>query len=136
MGKYLLERVANEYRWLDNLPRSPIPVAYIWGLMDPVNPIRIANYVWATYLNDRAVESSYWIMPTGGHYPQRSHPEEMAKVVKIALGGEVPDRATEDEFMWSYNRNRSPEDAIFVGHSDIRPMEFPGSVEYTPSGYR
>ena len=136
VGKYLLERVANEYRWLDNLPRSPIPVAYIWGLMDPVNPIRIANYVWATYLNDRAVESSYWIMPTGGHYPQRSHPEEMAKVVKIALGGEVPDRATEDEFMWSYNRNRSPEDAIFVGHSDIRPMEFPGSVEYTPSGYR
>ena len=104
--------------------------------MDPVNPIRIANYVWATYLNDRAVESSYWIMPTGGHYPQRSHPEEMAEVVKIALGGEAPDRATEDEFMWSYNRNRSPEEAIFVGHSDIRPMEFPGSVEYTPSGYR
>ncbi len=136
VGKYLLERVANEYRWLDNLPRSPIPVAYIWGLMDPVNPIRIANHVWNTYLNDREVESSYWVMPTGSHYPQRDHPEEMAKVVKIALRGEIPDRATEDAFMWSYNRGRSAEDAIFVGHSDIRPMEFPGSVEYTPNGYR
>ena len=31
---------------------------------------------------------------------------------------------------------RSAEDAIYVGDSDIRPMEFPGSVEYTPAGYR
>lgn len=136
VGKYLLERAANEVRWLENLPRSPIPVAYIWGLMDPVNPIRIANYVWATYLNEREVESSYWIVPTGGHYPQRDHPEEMAKVIKIALKGDVPDRATEEAFMWSHNRSRNPEDAIFVGHSDIQPMEFPGAVEYTPSGYR
>jgi len=136
VGKYLLERVANEVRWLDNLPRSPIPVAYIWGLQDPVNPIRIANYVWATYLNEREVESSYWIVPTGGHYPQRDHPEEMAKVIKIALKGDVPERATEEAFMWSHNRSRNPEDAIFVGHSDIQPMEFPGAVEYTPSGYR
>ena len=136
VGRYLLERVANEYRWLDNLPRSPTPVAYIWGLLDPVNPIRIANHVWATYLNEREVESSYWVMPTGGHYPQRDHPEEMAKVVRIALGGDVPDRATEDDFMWSHNRARDPEDAIFVGHSDIQPMEFQGSVQYTPSGYR
>ena len=136
VGRYLLERVANEYRWLDNLPRSPIPVAYIWGLLDPVNPIRIANHVWATYLNEREVESSYWVMPTGGHYPQRDHPEEMATVVRIALGGDVPDRATEDDFMWSHNRARDPEDAIFVGHSDIQPMEFQGSVQYTPAGYR
>ena len=95
----------------------------------------IANHVWAAYLNEREVESSYWIMPTGSHYPQRDHPEEMAKVIRIALTGDVPDRATEDAFMWSYNRSRSPEDAVFVGHSDNRPMEFPDAVEYTPSGY-
>ena len=57
--------VTNEYPWLDNLPRSPIPVAYIWGLMDTVNPIRIANHAWNTYLNDREAESSLWVMPTG-----------------------------------------------------------------------
>ena len=57
-------------------------------------------------------------------------------MVRIALGGDVPDRATEDDFMWSHNRARDPEDAIFVGHSDIQPMEFQGSVQYTPSGYR
>lgn len=136
VGKYLLERAANEYRWLDNLTRSPVPVAYVWGLLDPVNPIRIANHVWATYLNEREEESSFWVMPKGGHYPQRTHPAEMAKVIRIALKGEVPSRATEDAFMWSYYRSRDSEDAIFVGHSDIRPMEFPDAVEYTPSGYR
>ena len=41
VGKYLLERAENEFRWLDNLPRSPVPVAYLWGLTDNVNPIRI-----------------------------------------------------------------------------------------------
>lgn len=136
VGKYLLERVANEYRWLDNLPRSPVPVAYIWGLLDPVNPVRIANYVWDRYLNAREVESSYWIVPMAGHYPQRDQPQAIAKIVRLALTGQIPDRATEDDFMWSYNRGRDANDAIFVGHTTIRKMEFPGAVQYTPSGYR
>ena len=124
VGKYLLERVANEYGWLENLPRSPIPVAYIWGLLDPVNPVRIANHVWATYLNDRPVESSLWYMPTAGHYPQRDEPEEMANIVRLALTGQVPSRDEE-----------GAASGIFVGHSDIEDMVFPGAVEYTPSGY-
>ena len=135
VGKYLLERVANEYRWLENLPKSPIPVAYIWGLLDPVNPVRIANHVWATYLNDRPVESSLWYMPTAGHYPQRDEPEEMAKIVRLALTGEVPSREEEGAFLRSLGRRSSPASGIFVGHSDIQDMLFPGAVQYTPSGY-
>lgn len=135
VGKYLLERVANEYRWLENLPKSPIPVAYIWGLLDPVNPVRIANHVWATYLNDRPVESSLWYMPTAGHYPQRDEPEEMAKIVRLALTGEVPSREEEGAFLRTLGRRSSPASGIFVGHSDIQDMVFPGAVEYTPSGY-
>ncbi|MDX1567039.1 MAG: alpha/beta fold hydrolase, partial [Longimicrobiales bacterium] len=51
VGKYLLERAANEYRWLDNLRVSPIPTALVWGLTDPVNPVRIADHIWLEYLN-------------------------------------------------------------------------------------
>ena len=136
VGKYLLERVANEYRWLDNLPRSPIPVAYVWGALDPVNPLRTANYVWAEYLNEREVESSFWVLPTASHYPQRDRPAELAKIVKLALSGEVPSQEEGDEFMWTWNRQRTEHDAIFVGHSIIREMNFEGAVEYTPQGYR
>ncbi len=136
VGKYLLERAANEYRWLDNLPRSPIPVAYVWGALDPVNPLRIANHVWANYLNDRDVESSYWILPTASHYPQRDRPAELAKIVKLALSGGVPNQEEGDDFMWTWNRQRAEHDAIFVGHSIIRQMKFEGAVEYTPQGYK
>jgi pimeloyl-ACP methyl ester carboxylesterase len=136
VGRYLLERQANEVRWLANLTRSPVPVAYFWGLADNVNPIRIPNYVWDTYLNDREVESSYWILPFAEHYPQRDNPEEVAKIVRMALAGQIPDRETESEFMRRYSESRSAEDAVFVGHSEIEELNSPSSIEYTPSGYR
>jgi pimeloyl-ACP methyl ester carboxylesterase len=136
VGRYLLERQANETRWLENLLRSPVPVAYLWGLTDNVNPIRIPNHVWDTYLNDREVESSFWILPTAGHYPQRDNPEEVAKIVRMALTGQIPDREAESEFMRRYGGSRATEDAVFVGRSKIEELDFPSSIEYTPSGYR
>ena len=136
VGRYLLERQVNETRWLENLPRSPVPVAYLWGLTDNVNPIRIPNHVWDTYLNDREVESSFWILPTAGHYPQRDNPEEVAKIVRMALTDQIPDREAESEFMRRYGGSRAAEDAVFVGRSKIEELDFPSSIEYTPSGYR
>ena len=136
VGRYLLERQVNETRWLENLLRSPVPVAYLWGLTDNVNPIRIPNHVWDTYLNDREVESSFWILPTAGHYPQRDNPEEVAKIVHMALTGQIPDREAESEFMRRYGGGRAAEDAVFVGRSKIEELDFPSSIEYTPSGYR
>ena len=136
VGRYLLERQVNETRWLENLLRSPVPVAYLWGLTDNVNPIRIPNYVWDTYLNDRESESSFWILPTAGHYPQRDNPEEVAKIVRMALTGQIPDRDAESEFMRTYGGSRAAEDAVFVGRSKIEELDFPSSIEYTPSGYR
>ena len=136
VGRYLLERQVNETRWLENLLRSPVPVAYLWGLTDNVNPIRIPNHVWDTYLNDREVESSFWILPTAGHYPQRDNPEEVAKIVRMALTGQIPNREAESEFMRRYGGGRAAEDAVFVGRSKFEELDFPSSIEYTPSGYR
>ena len=135
VGKYLLERAANETRWLENLPRSPVPVAYLWGLLDVVNPPRIAHYVWDTYLNEREVESSFWILPTAGHYPQREKPEQVAKVIRTALSDQVPDRGSENAFMREYASTRDDEDAIYIGRSEPRTMEFPFQELYTPEGY-
>ena len=136
VGRYLLERQVNETRWLENLPRSPIPVAYLWGLTDSVNPIRIPNHVWDTYLNDREAESSFWILPTAGHYPQRDRPEEVSKILRMALTGQIPDREAESEFMRRYGASRAIDDAVYVGRSKIEELDFPSSIEYTPSGYR
>ena len=136
VGRYLLEREANEISWLQNLSQSHIPVAYLWGLADIVNPIRIPIHVWDTYLNDRDIESSFWILPTAGHYPQRDKPKEVAKVIRMVLAGKVPEREFENEFMQYYGESREAEDAVYVGHSIIEELNFPSSIEYTPSGYR
>ncbi len=136
VGRYLLERAVNETRWLENLARSPVPVAYLWGLTDSINPVRIPNYVWATYLDEREAQSSFWILPTADHYPQRDNPEEVAKIVRLALTGQIPARDAESEFMRSYGNSREAEDAVYVGHSRIEALDFPSSIEYTPSGYR
>ncbi len=101
-----------------------------------MNPIRIPNHVWLNYINDREVESSFWILPTAGHYPQRDNPEEVAKVIEMALSGRLPDRETENDFMRTYNGFKEAEDAVYVGHSVVRKMEFPGSARYTPEGYQ
>ena len=122
--------------WLENLPRSPVPVAYLWGLGDSVNPVRISHHVWDTYLNDREAQSSFWVLPTAAHYPQRESPEEVAKIVRMALTGQLPDRESESGFMRSYLSGRAADDAVFVGHSKIEELDFPSSIEYTPSGYR
>ena len=135
VGKYLLERAENEFDWLDNLPKSPVPVAYLWGLTDTVNPIRIPNYVWLNYLNEREVESSFWVLPTAGHYPQREKPEQVEKIIRLALDGEVPSLEEENQWMIEYSANRNDEDAIYVGRSNVRKMQFPGAIEYSPDGY-
>lgn len=135
VGKYLLERAENETRWLENLPRSPVPVAYLWGMLDTVNPVRISHHVWQTYMNGREAESSYWILPTADHYPQRDNPEEVVKIIRFALSGQVPSAEDEDAFMRRYAGQREPEDGIYIGRSRVRKMEFPFSDLYTPDGY-
>ncbi|HAT58467.1 MAG TPA: hypothetical protein DCS79_06650 [Gammaproteobacteria bacterium] len=135
VARYLLERAENELRWLNNLSRSDIPVAYLWGLLDDINPVRISNHVWNTYLNDRDAESTYWLLPTAGHYPQREKPNEVAKIIRLALSGGIPSKAEESNFMRAYGSQRKEEEAIFVGHSIIETLSFPSAIRYSPDGY-
>ena len=136
VGKYLLERAVNEYRWLDNLRESPIPTALIWGLRDTVNPPRIGNHIWYNYLDRRAVESSYWILPTAGHYLQRDEPEEMAGIVRTCLERGIPAPEDENAFMRTLAQNRNARSPVYMGRSIIENVYFPGAVAYSPDGYR
>ena len=136
VGKYLLERAANEYRWLAALQESPIPTALYWGILDTVNPVRTAHHVWLEYLNDREVESSFWLLPTAGHYPQRDAPKGVAEVVRACLGGRVPTPEDEPAFMRQIARERTTDASpVYVGRSHVRDIQFPGAVRYSPAGY-
>ncbi len=137
VGKYQLERAHHEYRWLGNLQSSPIPTALLWGLLDTVNPPRLANHVWSTYLNDRRVESSFWMLPGAGHTLQVEQPEQVAEVVRTCLGGRIPPPERENAFMLQIASERTaPDSPVYIGRSRVEPVVFPGAVEYSPAGYR
>jgi pimeloyl-ACP methyl ester carboxylesterase len=135
--RYQLERAAHEYRWLASLKESPVPTALFWGLRDTPNPVRVAHHVWLEYLNDREVESSFWLVPTAGHYPQLDAPGAVETVVRACLDGRVPAPEDENTFMWETADEFSGADSpVYVGRSHITDISFPeGTVEYSPSGY-
>ena len=114
---------------------SPVPTALIWGLQDTVNPPRIGNHIWYTYLDKRAVESSYWILPTAGHYLQWDEPEEMAGIVRTCLEAGIPAPEDENAFMRTLARNRTATSPVYMGRSIIENVYFPGAVAYSPDGY-
>ena len=137
LATHLLERAEKDLDWLDNLRRSPIPTALIWGLPDTVSPIRIPNHVWSEYLDKRAVEGSYWILPTVTHSPHEEVPDDLETIIRTCLEEGIPDPEDENAYMWELarNRNRSATAPFYVGRSIIRNVHYPSAIEYTPDGY-
>ena len=142
VGKYQLERTVRQYRWLDNLRKSPVPTALMWGVQDTPNPVRIANHIWYNYLDRRSVESSFWLLPAG-HSPHRDTAEEMAGIVRTCLEVGIPAPEDENVFMRELAQNRTATSPVYVGRTIIEDLyyesntriDFPGSIEYSPDGY-
>jgi len=87
--QYLVERSENETMWLDALAQSSVPTTLVWGIYDTVSPMRVANYVWQTYLSRKPGDNSFWILPRANHYLQEDQPEQFAAVVDAALAGRI-----------------------------------------------
>lgn len=87
--QYLAERARFENAWLETLEASDIPTTLIWGLDDPVAPVRVADYVWEKYLADREAPGWYYRLENANHYLQNDQPETMSLIIRSALGEEV-----------------------------------------------
>ena len=87
--QYLAERARFENRWLETLGASDIPTTLIWGLDDPVAPVRVADYVWEEYLVDRQAPAWYRQLENANHYLQNDQPETINLIVRSALGEAV-----------------------------------------------
>ena len=88
--RYLDERAHAEIDWLESLHESFIPTTLIWGIHDTVAPIRVANYVWETYLRSQAAPSAYWVLPGANHYPLHDQSAALAQLVRLSLSEQIP----------------------------------------------
>jgi pimeloyl-ACP methyl ester carboxylesterase len=87
--QYLDERAENENVWLQDLNTSEIPTTLIWGLLDPVAPTRVADYVWETYLKYRITPSDYWQLPSANHYLQNDQSDMLCDLIRGVFGESI-----------------------------------------------
>ena len=137
VGKYLLERRANEYRWLDNLRESPVPTALIWGLQDTPKPAthRQSDLV---HLSRQEVGGEQLLgpadsrpLPPNGDEPRRDGRNRP----HLPGGGDPRLRRTRTRSCGPWPRTgprRHP--STWVAPSS-RTSTFPGAVAYSPDGY-
>ena len=88
--QYLVERSEGEQRWLEALARLRVPTTLIWGLYDTVSPVRVASYIWNTYIATKPGDNAFWLLPRANHYLQHDQPQEFVEVVLTALSGRAP----------------------------------------------
>jgi pimeloyl-ACP methyl ester carboxylesterase len=88
--QYLLERADYELAWLAALSSSTVPTTLVWGLHDLVAPVRVANYIWDTYLAAKPGANEFWLLPRANHYLQNDQPRELAEVISLALSQRSP----------------------------------------------
>lgn len=86
--QYLNERAADETSWLGALSKSGINTSLVWGLHDNVAPVRVANFVWHTFLKNKPGRNRYWIVPGADHYLQCDAPQHLAQLVRLTAMGE------------------------------------------------
>ena len=86
--QYLNERAAGETGWLEALSGKNVNTTLVWVLHDNVSPVRVPNFVWATYLKDKPGLNRYWIVPTADHYLQCDAPQQLAQIVRLTVSGE------------------------------------------------
>ena len=96
--QYLIERSADEDRWLRSLAATDIPTTVIWGLNDTVSPPRVASFVWNNYLMLKPGGNRLYFIPDANHYLQNDRPDALADTVLDALAadaGQAPGAITD-----------------------------------------
>lgn len=78
---YVADRAAYGPRWIDALERSPVPMRFVWGDLDPVSGAHVADRMeerWASWPADRTLTR----LPDIGHWPPLEAPDEVAAAVR------------------------------------------------------
>jgi pimeloyl-ACP methyl ester carboxylesterase len=85
--RYLHERAADETSWLTALSANCVNTTLVRGLHDNISPVRVANYVWQTFLKHKPGTNRYWIVLGADHYLQCDAPGQLAQIVRLTCEG-------------------------------------------------
>lgn len=82
--RYMVDRERHGRRWVDALERTDVPLAFVWGMLDPVSGAHIAERI-----AERLPRAPLLALPDVAHWPQLEAPERVGAALldPLAAGG-------------------------------------------------
>ena len=74
--RYVADRAVHGERWVSALERTDVPVAFIWGMLDPVSGADMAQRI-----GERLPGAPFLALQDIGHWPSLEAPERVAAAV-------------------------------------------------------
>jgi len=80
--RYIVDRQENAERWEGALKETDVPLAFVWGMLDPVSGAHMAEAI-----SERVPEVRLTPLEDVGHWPQLEAPERVVAALSQAPGG-------------------------------------------------
>ena len=73
LTRYIADRALNGERWVTALEQTDVPLAFLWGMLDPVSGAHMAQRI-----RERLPTAPFLELPDVGHWPPLEAPERVA----------------------------------------------------------
>ena len=80
--QYLVERADSETAWLEALAATDVPTTVIWGMNDPVSPVRVPSYAWNNFFMLKPGANRFYLIPDASHYVQNDRPDAVVATLR------------------------------------------------------
>ncbi|MEU6626012.1 alpha/beta hydrolase [Streptomyces litmocidini] len=78
--RYIADRAAHRDRWVDAMEASDPPKAFIWGLLDPISGVHMAERI-----AERMPDATLDALANVGHWPPLEAPQRVAALILAAV---------------------------------------------------
>jgi pimeloyl-ACP methyl ester carboxylesterase len=74
--RYIADREAHAERWVGALEQTDVPLAFVWGMLDPVSGAHMAERI-----RDRLPDAPFTALSDVGHWPSLEAPDRVARAL-------------------------------------------------------
>lgn len=74
--RYIEDRKAHEQRWVSALEHTDVPLAFVWGMLDPVSGAHMAERI-----RQRLPDVPFEALDDVGHWPALEAPDRVARAI-------------------------------------------------------
>jgi pimeloyl-ACP methyl ester carboxylesterase len=74
--RYMTDRVRHAERWVGALETTDVPLAFVWGMLDPISGAHVAERI-----RERLPGAPFTALPDVGHWPPLEAPRRVAAAI-------------------------------------------------------